>query len=126
VLPVYHSKDLVNWKMIGHALDSQANCPLGGAGSSGGNYAPAIRYNDGTFLHNLHQLWGQGNTGGVYVTATNPAGPWSDPVWMGNWYVDPSMTFANDSMYWVSPDNKGSFMVGTFDPVKKNSSNPCN
>jgi alpha-N-arabinofuranosidase len=37
-VPVYHSKDLVNWKKIGHALHTKTNCPLGGAYSSGGNY----------------------------------------------------------------------------------------
>jgi xylan 1,4-beta-xylosidase len=118
-VPVYHSKDLVNWKQIGHALDSKTNCPLGGAYSSGGNYAPAIRYNDGTFYVSCTNYGGKGSQGAFYVTATNPAGPWSDPVWVGNWNVDPSIMFANDSMYWVSPDNEGSFMVGTFDPVKK-------
>lgn len=118
-LPVYHSKDLVNWKHIGYALDRKSNCPLEGAGSSGGNYAPAIRYNDGTFYVTCTNYGGKGSQGVFYVTATNPAGPWSEPVWIGNWYVDPSILFANDSMYWVSPDNKGSFMVGTFDPVGK-------
>ena len=118
-LPIYHSKDLVNWKMIGYALDRPGNCPMEGAGSSGGNYAPAISYNNGTFYISCTNYGGKGSQGVFYVTATNPAGPWSDPVWIGNWYVDPSITFANDSMYWVSPGNKGSFMVGTFDPVQK-------
>jgi xylan 1,4-beta-xylosidase len=117
-VPVYHSKDLVNWKQIGHALDSRTNCPLGGAYSSGGNYAPAIRYNKGIFYVTGTNYGGNGSQGAFYVTANNPAGPWSDPVWVGNWFVDPSILFANDSMYWVSPDNNGSFMVGTYDPVK--------
>lgn len=118
-LPIYHSKDLVHWKIIGYALDRPGNCPMGGAGSSGGNYAPALRYHNGTFYISCTNYGGKGTQGVFYVTATNPAGPWSDPVWIGNWYVDPSMMFANDSMYWVSPNNNGSFMVGTFDPVQK-------
>ncbi|WP_052670861.1 glycoside hydrolase family 43 protein [Draconibacterium sediminis] len=118
-LPVYHSKDLVHWKMIGYALDRPGNCPMEGAGSSGGNYAPALRYHDGTFYISCTNYGGKGTQGVFYVTATNPAGPWSDPVWIGNWYVDPSMMFANDSMYWISPDHKGGFSVGTFDPVQK-------
>jgi len=118
-LPVYHSKDLVNWEIIGYALDRPSNCPMEGAGASGGNYAPALRYHNGTFYISCTNYGGKGSQGVFYVTATNPAGPWSEPVWVGNWYVDPSMTFANDSMYWVSPDNNGSFMVGTFDPVQK-------
>lgn len=118
-VPVYHSKDLVHWKQIGHVLSRPSNCPLGGAYTSGGNFAPAIRYNNGTFYVTCTNYGGRGSQGAFYVTATNPAGPWSDPVWVGNWNVDPSILFANDSMYWVSPDNKGSFMVGTFDPVQK-------
>jgi len=118
-VPVYHSKDLVHWKLIGHALDTPKNCPLGGAYSSGGNFAPALRYNNGTFYVTCTNYGGRGSQGVFYVTATNPAGPWSDPVWIGNWNVDPSMMFANDSMYWISPDNHGNFMVGTFDPVQK-------
>ena len=118
-VPVYHSNDLVHWKLIGHALDSKDNCLLNGACSSGGNYAPAIRYNNGTFYVSCTNYGGSGSQGAFYVTAKNPAGPWSDPVWVGNWCVDPSIMFANDSMYWVSPDNNGSFMVGTFDPEAK-------
>ncbi|MFA6404325.1 MAG: glycoside hydrolase family 43 protein [Salinivirgaceae bacterium] len=123
-LPIYHSTDLVNWEQIGHALSRPSNCPLGGAGSSGGNYAPAIRYNKGTFYVTCTNYGGNGSQGAFYVTATNPAGPWSEQVWVGNWNVDPSILFANDSMYWVSPDNHGSFMVGTFDPETKQFINP--
>nr|WP_319571275.1 glycoside hydrolase family 43 protein [uncultured Draconibacterium sp.] len=118
-IPIYHSKDLVHWDLIGHALDNKTSCPLMGAGSSGGNYAPTLRYNNGTFYIACTNYGGEGTQGVFYVTASNPAGPWSDPVWIGNWYVDPSITFANDSMYWVSPGNDGNFMVGTFDPVQE-------
>ena len=48
-LPIYHSKDLVNWKLIGHALSTPESNPLKGAGASGGQYAPTLRYHDGTF-----------------------------------------------------------------------------
>ncbi|NJO90676.1 MAG: glycoside hydrolase family 43 protein, partial [Chloroflexia bacterium] len=115
-LPIYHSKDMVHWKQIGHVLARPENCPLEGAGSSAGNYAPAIRYNKGTFYVSCTNYGGKGSQGAFYVTATNPAGPWSDPVWVGSWCVDPSIMFANDSAYWVSPDNKGSFQVGTINP----------
>ncbi|MBS2099326.1 glycoside hydrolase family 43 protein [Carboxylicivirga linearis] len=115
-IPIYHSKDLVNWKQIGHVLHRPENCLAEGAYSSGGNYAPAIRYNNGTFYVTCTNYGGKGSQGAYYVTATDPAGPWSDPVWVGNWNVDPSILFANDSMYWISPDNKGSFMVGTINP----------
>ena len=116
-LPIYQSKDLVNWKQIGHALSSKTSNPLTGCvSSSGGQYAPTIRYNNGTF-YVIGTNYGGDNTQGIfYVTAKNPAGPWSDPVWIGEWYVDPSLEFINDTLYYLSPDNAGSFLLATLDP----------
>lgn len=116
-LPVYHSRDLVHWELIGHALDRDSNAPLTGAASGvGGNYAPTLRHHDGTFYLACTNYGGQGSRGVFYVTATDPAGPWSDPVWMGQWYVDPSLSFEDGIMYWLTPDNNGSFLLGTWDP----------
>lgn len=113
-LPIYHSKDLVHWKQIGHVLSKPSNCPLIGATSStGGNYAPTIRYHNGTFYVTCTNYGGNGTQGGFYVTATDPKGPWSDPYWVGNWAVDPSFLFANDSAYYVFPGDKNNFMLAT-------------
>ncbi|HEY3369321.1 MAG TPA: glycoside hydrolase family 43 protein [Prolixibacteraceae bacterium] len=115
-VPIYQSKDLVHWKLIGHALSSPVNNPLMGAASgTGGQYAPTIRYHEGTFYVICTNYGGKGSHGEFYVTATNPAGPWSDPHWFNEWYVDPSLMFENDSVYYLSPDNKGSFLTGTMD-----------
>lgn len=117
-LPVYHSKDLVNWKMIGYALSRASNCPLIGANSgTGGNYAPTIRYHNGTYYIACTNYGGQGSQGAFYVTATNPAGPWSDPVWVNNWGVDPSLLFDNDSIYYVYPDASNNFLLATVNPA---------
>ena len=116
-LPVYHSKDLVHWKLIGHALSRPENNPLMGCNASiGGQYAPTLRYHDGTFYVIGTNYGGKGSQGVFYVTAKNPAGPWSDPVWVGNWYVDPSIEFIDGKMYFLSPDNQGSFLLGVMDP----------
>ena len=48
-VPIYHSKDLINWELIGNVLDREIQLPLKGANSGTGIYAPTIRYNDGTF-----------------------------------------------------------------------------
>jgi len=115
-LPISHSKDLVHWKTIGYALSRPGSNPLIGAASgTGGQYAPTIRHHDGTFYVICTNYGGQGSHGEFYVTATNPAGPWSDPHWLKEWYVDPSLMFENDSVYYLSPDNKGSFLTGTMD-----------
>lgn len=113
-LPIYQSKDLVNWKMIGYALHKPSQNPLMGCTASfGGQYAATLRYHKGTFYVICTNYGGSGSQGEFYVTATNPAGPWSEPHWIGCWYVDPSLMFENDSTYYLSPDNKGGFLVGT-------------
>src|SRR5690606_40372935 len=44
-VPIFHSKDLVNWKQIGHVLDRPSQLKVETAGVSSGIYAPAITYN---------------------------------------------------------------------------------
>jgi alpha-N-arabinofuranosidase len=114
-LPIYQSKDLVHWKMIGYALHKASQNPLLGCDSgTGGQYAPTIRYNDGIFYVVGTNYGGQGTKGAFYVTATNPAGPWSEPYWVDNWGVDPSLLFANDSVYYTHPAGcDGYFMQAT-------------
>ncbi len=114
-LPVYHSKDLVNWKLIGHALSTPQSNPLKGAGTSGGQYAPTLRYHDGVFYAIGTNYGGEGSHGISIVTAEDPAGPWSDPIWMDQWWVDPSLDFYDGKTYYLSPDNAGSFLLGTID-----------
>ncbi len=48
-VPLFHSKDLVNWEQIGHCLTRPSQVQLKKAGSSAGIYAPTIRFSDGTF-----------------------------------------------------------------------------
>jgi xylan 1,4-beta-xylosidase len=97
-LPVQHSRDLVNWELIGHVLDRPEQLNLDGVRSSGGLYAPTIRWHRGVF-YVVCTLVGapDGQPGGNFVvTATDPAGPWSDPVWLGEKEsFDPSLFFAS-------------------------------
>jgi alpha-N-arabinofuranosidase len=109
-LPIFHSKDLVNWKQIGHALDRPEQLPLIGAGVSRGLFAPAISYYKGTF-YIVCTLIDKG--GNFVVTATDPAGPWSNPVYLeGAAGIDPSLFFdeRTDKAYLVynsdPPNNK--------------------
>ena len=114
-LPIYHSKDLVNWKLIGHALSTPTSNPLKGAGTSGGQYAPTLRYHDGKFFIIGTNYGGEGSHGISIVSAENPAGPWSEPVWVDQWWVDPSLDFYDGKTYYLTPDNNGSFLLGTID-----------
>lgn len=100
-IPVFHSRDLKHWEQIGHVLERPSQLPLAGCGHSQGIYAPTIRYYDGIFYVITTNVSGGGN---FYVTAENPAGPWSDPVWLGEDApgIDPSLFFDEDgTCYYV-------------------------
>lgn len=93
-LPIYHSKDLVNWELIGHGLNRPEMVDFTGLDDDSGIYAPTIRYHNGTFYIITTASKSGGN---FYITATNPAGPWSDPVWLKNAPgIDPSLFFDDD------------------------------
>jgi len=98
-LPIYHSRDLANWELIGSALDRVSQLPLEGQGHSRGLFAPTIRYNNGTFYLICTNIDDGGN---FIVTATDPRGPWSDPYWLGDEAagIDPSLFFDDDGSCW--------------------------
>ena len=48
-IPIWHSKDLVNWTQIGNVLDRPSQMPIRGGAMQNGTYAPTIRYHNGTF-----------------------------------------------------------------------------
>lgn len=93
-LPIYHSRDLVNWKLIGYGIHrpGQVELPIG-LGDSRGVYAPTIRYHDGMFYLINTCVQCKGN---FYITAKNPAGPWSDPIWLGSRGIDPDLFWDDD------------------------------
>jgi xylan 1,4-beta-xylosidase len=108
-IPIFQSKDLVNWKLLGHVLDRPEQLKLDGLGVSRGIFAPAIRYNKGIFYVTCTLVDGGGN---FIVTAKNPAGPWSNPVWLPTVNgIDPCLFFDEDGRTYIiynsdAPDNK--------------------
>jgi xylan 1,4-beta-xylosidase len=107
-IPVFHSKDLKNWKQIGNVIERNTQMTFLGDGTSRGLFAPSINYHKGTFYMTCTNI----DKGGNFVmTAKNPAGPWSDPVWLREVRgIDPSLFFDEDKAYIVynsdAPDNK--------------------
>jgi xylan 1,4-beta-xylosidase len=99
-VPIFHSRDLVSWTQIGNVLDRPSQLNLDSAGISRGVFAPAIRYDKGTF-YMITTVVDRG--GNFFVTATNPAGPWSDPVWLPELAggIDPSFFFDDDGRAYV-------------------------
>lgn len=76
-LPILHSKDLVNWEIIGHALkELTPKEEFDNPSHGNGVWAPSIRYHKGTF----YIYWGDPDHGVFRVTAKNPAGPWTKPL----------------------------------------------
>ncbi len=111
-VPVYHSKDLVNWELTGNVLDRESQLPLKGANSWLGIYAPTIRYHNGTYYMITTNV---GNGGNFMVTAKSVRGPWSEPKWLKQGGIDPSLYFENGRCYMVSnPDN--TIMLCQIDP----------
>jgi len=98
-VPVFHSRDLVRWTQVGHVLDRPSQLNLDSAGISRGIFAPVIRHHAGTW-YMITTLIDRG--GNFFVTARDPAGPWSDPVWLPEVDgIDPSFFFDDDGKAYV-------------------------
>ena len=99
-IPVYHSRDLVDWRLIGHAIHDPKQAELAQLKSSDGIHASTIRYHDGLFYvittNNV-----DGHMTNFIVKATNPAGPWSMPYVLDDAPgIDPSLFFDDDGRTW--------------------------
>jgi alpha-N-arabinofuranosidase len=103
-VPIFHSKDLVHWHQIGYCLTRKSQLKLNHAGTSRGIFAPTIRYHNGTFYMVTTLI----DTGGnFFVTATNPVGPWSEPVWLDRAGIDPSLFFDEDGTAYYARHSRG-------------------
>jgi len=99
-LPILHSKDLVNWEIVGYALKNlyegddalltHFSTPQHGAGV----WAPSIRYHQGWY----YIYWGDPDYGVYMVKTQNPAGEWEQPVCVirGKGYIDTTPLWDDD------------------------------
>lgn len=95
-VPVFHSKDLLNWECIGHCLERSSQVDLSDTPPSGGIFAPTIRRRGDTF----YMITTNVSRGVFYVTSKNPRTGWSDPIFLnGVRGIDPSFTFIEDRTY---------------------------
>lgn len=97
-LPIFHSKDLVNWRQIGHVIHRPEQFDFRNRRVSAGLFAPAITWHDGLFYVVCTKIDGPGN---FVVTAEDPAGPWSDPIPLDFGGIDPSIFFDDDGSAWI-------------------------
>lgn len=105
-VPIYHSKDLVHWRQIGHALTRESQLKLTHTRSSQGIYAPTLRCHDGVFYMVTTNMEGGG---AFYVHTKDPAGEWSEPVWLNDqtWGMDPSLFFDDDGKVYYTRHGGG-------------------
>lgn len=90
--PIFHSRDLVHWRQIGHALTRREQLPLDGVAIPRGMYAPSLRHINGRF-YMITTLMGHPQLGcrHLYVSTEDPAGEWSDAVWIDQPGIDPDL-----------------------------------
>lgn len=120
-LPIHHSKDLVNWELIGYALHDESQChalKMHDIQQRGGIHAPTIRYNNGTFYIITTSVYSPVDSSkptemiNFIITAKDPRGPWSEPhVLEGAPGIDPDIFFDDDGKVWY---------VGTHAPENPN------
>lgn len=107
-IPIFHSKDLVNWRQIGHVLDRPSQLNLDGIPNSKGIYAATIRYHKGLFY--VITTFVESQTGArknFFVTSENPGGPWSDPYWLDDCPgIDSSLFFDDDGKVYVTANRR--------------------
>jgi alpha-N-arabinofuranosidase len=95
-IPIWHSRDLVHWQQIGNVLNRASQLNLKGCQPYNGIYAPTIRFHQGIY-YVIATLVGGGQVyKNFYVTATDPVGPWSDPIFYDQHGIDPSLFFDDD------------------------------
>lgn len=98
-VPLFESEDLVNWKQLGYVLTRKSQVMLANVGSSGGVFAPTIRYYEGRFYmvttnDTTHQNF--------YVYTDDIYKEWSDPIYVAQGGIDPSLYFEDGHAYFMS------------------------
>ncbi|MBN2744834.1 MAG: glycoside hydrolase family 43 protein [Marinilabiliaceae bacterium] len=100
-VPIFHSKDLVNWTQIGHVLDRPSQLKVHDTGISAGVYAPAIKYNPNNDTFYMITTQFAGGFGNIVVKTQDPLKGWSDPYKLKFEGIDPSMFFDEDGKAYV-------------------------
>jgi len=105
-VPVYHSKDLIHWRLLSYSLSRPSQLPLLRLTRNGGIWAATIRYHAGTFyMVTTNKSEGHGN---FFVHTKDPAGEWSEPIPLDQGGIDPSLFFDDDGkVYLTSAGSSG-------------------
>lgn len=99
-LPIFKSTDLVSWQPIGHALTNAKAFDFTKLGISKGIFAPTLRYHEGLFYLITTAVDAGGN---FLITATDPSGAWSEPVFLPEIQgIDPDIFFDDDGRVYIA------------------------
>lgn len=112
-IPISHSRDMIHWRIAGHAVTENKYLDLSSIPDSHGIWAPDISYHDGLFyIFATLRLPGSLPAGDgvkngrvlrrqLMVTAADPAGPWSAPAWLEVDDIDPSHFVDDDGTHYM-------------------------
>ena len=106
-LPILHSRDLVNWKLIGHAIERlEPQDVFSSVQHGNGVWAPSIRFHNDEF----YIYWGDPDFGIYMVKTKDPAGKWSKAVLVkpGKGLIDPCPLWDEDGRAYVAHAYAGS------------------
>ncbi|WP_150307429.1 glycoside hydrolase family 43 protein [Planctomonas psychrotolerans] len=99
-VPVWHSRNLLHWTLLGNALERADQLPAGHAAASGGVYAPTLRHHDGRFWLITTDVSTEGQ---LVVWATDAAGPWSAALALPDVRgIDPDLAWDDEGRCWVT------------------------
>lgn len=102
-VPIYHSTNLVNWELIGYCLTDSVQLPLKQCRPSGGIFAPTIRWHQGTFFMTTTNAVMADDKKNFIVFVSDMGKGWSEPVWVDQEGIDPSLLFDEDgTVYFTS------------------------
>ncbi len=100
-VPIFHSKDLVNWTQIGHVLDRVSQLNVFDCGISAGVYAPGITYNPNNDTFYMIVTAFAGGAGNIIVKTKDPLKGWSDPYKLNFNGIDPAIFFDDNGKAYI-------------------------
>lgn len=98
-VPLFESKDLVNWTPIGHVLTRKSQIMLDKINSSGGVFAPTLRFHNGRFYMTTTNDTTHQN---FFVWTDDIYGEWSEPINIDQGGIDPDLYFEGDRTFFMS------------------------
>jgi xylan 1,4-beta-xylosidase len=129
---IYHSQDLANWEIVGHALEGENTPELKGVAASNGVWAPDLSYDPATSTFYVvysiltNQIGEMFDLENFVSTAKDPRGPWSRPIYLNSVGFDPSLFHDDDGKKWLVTlewdtrdgyEHPGAILLEEYDPI---------